>query len=139
MRDGWLGDRDVQNLARQVVDLLDPNADVRVEALNFGGRSAQWGGLSMTEELPRRAVVRIGPGNECALGVNPEWSVLGALGNLIAELSAACGHKYRGVWFPDCPGHDHPADIETADDAVILRCPTHHNEVSRIVPDVDPS
>jgi hypothetical protein len=93
----------------------------------------------MDSEGTRRVIVRIAPGNECSLGVNPEWSVIGTLAHLIAELSTACGHRFRGAWFPSCPGHDHAANTDTDEDAVVLRCPQDGHEIARLTPDLDPT
>ena len=139
MRDGWLGDRDVYDLARQAVDLLYPRAEVTVDALNPGGRWATWGGLSMAPHRPRRVTVRIGPGNQSAIGIDPDWTPVHTLAHLVDALGGACGHRFRGTWFPPCPGHEHPAVVEEADDAVLLRCPDTGRVVSRLRPDIQPS
>lgn len=136
MRDGWLGDRDLQDLARQAVDLLYPPASVTVEALNPGGRWASWGGLSMAPHRPRRVIVRIGPGNQCVIGFDPDWSPVHTLAHLIDSLSGACGHRFRGAWFPPCPGHDHAADVQESDATVVLRCPATGAIVAQLGPDL---
>ncbi|MGH8960078.1 MAG: hypothetical protein ACRDWT_02545 [Jatrophihabitantaceae bacterium] len=137
MRDGWLGDRDVDNLARQAVDLLFPPAIVAVEALNPGGRWSTWGGLSMAPHRPRRVIVSIGPGNRCIIGVNPDWSPTYTLAHLIDMLGGACSHNFRGTPFPPCPGHDHHAIVDHDADSVILQCPDTHRTVRRLTPDLD--
>lgn len=134
MADVWVNDRDLADLARQAADLLDHSASVVVEALNGGGRNASWGGLSREPGVPRRVRVRLAPGNECILGVNPGWSSISVLANLIAELAGACGHQFRGRWFPNCPGHEHPAGISTGDESVRLTCP----ETGLLVADLTP-
>lgn len=138
MRDGWLGDRDVQDLARQATDLLYPPATVTVEALNPGGRWSTWGGLSMAPHRPRRVIVRIGAGNQCVIGIAPDWTPAYTLAYLIDALGCACGHRFRGYWFPPCPGHEHAAGVEEADGAVTLRCPDTGKAAVRLTPDVQP-
>jgi hypothetical protein len=137
MRDGWPGDRDVADLARQAVDLLYPPAKVSVDALNPGGRWATWGGLSMAPHRPRRVIVRIGPGNECTIGINPDWSPVETLAHILTALSDACGHRFRGTWFPTCPGHAHAAAITAEPDAVELRCPDTSAVVDQLRPHLD--
>jgi hypothetical protein len=137
VRDGWLGDRDVQDLARQAVDLLYPAATISVEALNPGGRFATWGGLSMAPHRPRRVIVRIGAGNQCIVGIDPDWRPVHVLSHLVEALGGACGHQFRGAWFPPCPGHDHAAQVDEADDAVLLRCPDTGQVAMRLTPDLN--
>jgi hypothetical protein len=139
MRDGWQGDRDVQDLARQAVNLLYPPAEVTVEALNPGGRWATWGGLSMTPHRPRRVIVRIGPGNQCTIGINPDWPPVHTLAHLVDALGGACGHNFRGTCFPPCPGHEHPAHVDEDSDTVVLRCPDTGHVVLRLMPELEPS
>lgn len=139
MRDGWLGDRDVHDLARQAVNLLYPAANVTVEALNPGGRWASWGGLSMAPHRPRRVIVRIGPDNQCVIGINPDWTPVHTLAHLLDALGGASEHRFRGTWFPPCPGHDHPAHVGEADDAVMLHCPGTGRVAMRLNPDLEPS
>jgi hypothetical protein len=134
-----LGDRDVAEVARQAVDLLYPAARVTVDALNRGGRWATWGGLSMEPGRPRRVVVRIGPGNQCTIGVAPDWSPAFLLARLVTALGDACGHQLRGTWFPPCPGHQHAALVACVGDQVLLRCPDSGTVVRRLAPAVDPS
>jgi hypothetical protein len=138
VRDGWLGDRDVHDLARQAVKLLYPPANVTVEALNPGGRWATWGGLSMAPHRPRRVIVRIEPGNQCIIGINPDWTPVHTLAHLVDALGGACGHRFRGRWFPPCPGHDHPAQVNETDEAVVLRCPDTGLVAVLLSPDLQP-
>lgn len=140
MRDGWLGDRDVANLARQAVDLPYPPATVTVEALNRGGRWAIWGGLSMGPRCPRGVTVRIAPGNQTIVGINPDWTEAETLAHLIDALSGACHHRFRDAWYPLClPEHDHPSTASATGRAGRLTCAIDGREVTRIHPDIDPT
>jgi hypothetical protein len=138
VRDGWLGDRDVSDIARQAVDMLYPPAKVSVEALNPGGRWATWGGMSMAPHRPRRVIVRIAAGNQCVIGINPDWSPTHTLAHLLEALGGACGHQFRGAWFPPCPGHDHAASVVEGVDVVAFRCPDSGATVAMIAPDLVP-
>ena len=93
----------------------------------------------MSPHCARRVTVHIGPGNECRIGINPHWTPTHTLAHLMDALGGACGHQFRGTWFPPCPGHPHPAQVSEADDAGILRCPDTGRVVSRLSPDLHPS
>lgn len=81
-----------------------------------------------------RVTVTIAPGNSAVLGLDSRSSPTAALGDLIAELGAACGHEFRGRCFPECPGHDHPADVRVDDKVVVLVCPQSHRENATLIP-----
>lgn len=129
---GYLDFNEVNALARQAVDLLLPQAHLRIEETPrsnayiypqaTGGDHGSW-----------RITVTIAPGNSAVLGLDSRSSRAAALGDLIVELSAACHHKFRGRFFPECPGHAHPADVRVDGDVVVLVCPNdeHENDAQR--------
>jgi len=85
--------------------------------------------------------VRIGPSNECRIGINPDWSAASTLAHIITSLTGACGHRFRGSWYPRCPGHQHQATAEADDDdgVVVLPCPDTGHVVHGLMPDLDPT
>lgn len=133
MQARYLDFNEVNALARQAVDLLIPEAHLtiaetpRSNAYVYpqatGGDHGFW-----------RVGVMIAPGNSAVLGLDAQSSRAAALGNLIIELSAACHHKFRGRFFPECPGHDHPADVKVDGEVVLLLCPEDQHENVRLIP-----
>lgn len=129
----YLDFHEVNALARQAVDLLIPEARLTIEETPrnnayvypqaTGGDRGLW-----------RVTVTIAPGNSAVLGVDSRSSPAAALGELIVELGAACGHEFRGRYFPECPGHDHPADVRVDDDVVVLVCADDDRENATLVP-----
>jgi len=134
MQDRYLGFNEINTLARQAVDLLIPQAHLTIEETPrsnayvypqaTGGDHGLW-----------RVRVTIAPGNSCVLGLDSRWSPATALGNLIDELSAACHGEFRGRFFPDCPGHDHPAATKVDGGVVVLQCPDGRGENARLIPE----
>lgn len=133
MRNGWLDEGDASALSRQAVDLLDVNA-----AVTFVDESAIAPYNYLGSMYPTRSIysicVDVGS-SKCVIRLDSGWTPSEALGNLISELSAACGGRYRGKRFPPCPGHDHTSEISVREGAVLLVCPATKGEVERIVPE----
>ncbi len=116
--------------------MLYPPARVRVEALASSVTSIpKWGGIAWDRSQSRRVVVEIADESRCALGINLRWSRVEALANLIEELAHACGHRFRGSWFPKCRDHLHAANTTISDGKVALICPVDGTTVDTIVPD----
>lgn len=132
--DGYLDFNEVNTLARQAVDLLLPQAHLTIEETPrsnayiypqaAGGDHGSW-----------RVTVTIAPGNSAVFGLDSRSSRAAALGNLIVELGAACQHMFRGKFFPECPGHSHPAEVKVQGDAVLLVCPDDEHENATLLPD----
>ncbi len=124
---------EVDALARQAVDLLAPEAHLtitetpRSNAYVYpqatGGDHGLW-----------RVSVTIAPGNSATVGVDPTSSPAAALGDLIVELGAACHHRFRGRPFPECPGHNHAAQVEVDGGVVLLRCPADPAAFTELIP-----
>jgi hypothetical protein len=124
-----LTDGDVALLARQAVDLLDPDIEISIEPedpvdpYRFGHQA--WL-VQPVLDAHRRFGARI-------QSTDSPVAALGLLLEHLAEHSGA-SELFRGRLFPPCPGHDHPADIEVEDQEVVLRCPDTGEAVARIRP-----
>ena len=70
---------------------------------------------------------------KCVVRVTSAWSPAEALANLIGEFAQACGHRFRGRYFPECPGHGHAASLDLGPGEVILRCPDSAEVVEQLV------
>lgn len=133
MRDDYLEFDDVHTLSRQAVDLLLPAAHLSIEESArsnayvypqaTGGDHGSW-----------RVRVTIAPGNSAVFTISPRGSPASTLSNLITGLSGACHGEFRGRPFPDCPGHEHRANVEVEGDLVVLRCPADGHENVRLLP-----
>ena len=138
MRDGRLLDPEMHILVRQAVELLYPPARVSLEALDTWQVVPKWGGETPLGRgaIPHRAVVSISHDNQCAIAVNPLLAPAAALASIINELSAACRGQFRGVWFPNCPDHEHASTAVEVGERVELQCPLSGSAVASIEPDV---
>jgi hypothetical protein len=117
---------DVAALARQAVDLFDPDLEIRidpedpVDPYRFGAHS--W--------LIRTAAVDV--------YVTAADSYAETLARIIDQLSehGSENELFWGRAFPPCPGHPHPAQVVVEEPDVVLRCPDTDDEVGRIRPAV---
>lgn len=128
-----LTDPAVAVLARQAVDLLDPDIDVRIEP-EPGADPYRWG-------APAWLVWPLIDGPTASFGIwlPADLSPVEALARLLDGLSNDVSETARfwGQPFPTCPGHEHPASVAAAGDAaVVLRCPASGDVVGRIEPAV---
>jgi hypothetical protein len=127
-----LTDGDVAALARQAVDLLDPDLDIAIKPVDPSdpyrwGRQA-WIVEPLIDDEYRRLGIHLDSGH----------TPVEALQHLIDHLDEASETKtFWGQAFPRCvPGHVHPAQVEADSSAVVLRCPQTSQVVQRLVPDV---
>lgn len=126
-----LTDGDVALLARQAVDLLDPDIEIAIEPedpvdpYRFGHQA--WLVRPVLDDHGRFAA-----------RIQSTDSPVAALALLLEHLADHSGASalFRGRAFPPCPGHDHPADIEVEDDLVLLRCPETDEVVTRLRPEL---
>lgn len=133
MPSGYLTFHDVDSLARQALDLLDPEAALAIEqtprnnAYVFpqatGGDQGWW-----------RITATIAPGNSAVFSVDPGLAAAPALAEMITHLAAACQHEFRGRAFPECSGHTHAAQVEVDGDVVVLACPSGRGEGTTLIP-----
>ena len=146
MEDGLLAAGDAAALARQADDLLDRAAQVQViPAPTQESTVSGTPGWTIRDMDPGRGLttriweiaVRAGSAGHATLRLDAAWQPVEALGNLIADLHEVCGGKFEGRWFPECPGHDHAAEIAAAADAVIIRCPVSNATVATVRPDLN--
>lgn len=125
-----LSDGDVAQLARQAMNLLDPDIDVRIEpgvsADPYRLTPASWTVRPMFERTPTFGI-RLRAGMSSA----------DALAALVAGLSdgAAQSPRFWARLFPTCGEHEHAAEPTVEDDVVVLRCPVTGVERARLVPD----
>lgn len=126
-----LSDPEVAMLARQAVDMLDPDLDIRIdpEASHdpYGLGAHAWLVTPVIDRLPRFGI-------HVYSGMTP----VQALANLLDGLSENVSESGRfwGRAFPPCPRHTHPAQVEDGANAseVVLRCPSTGEVVDRIAP-----
>lgn len=126
-----LTDPQVAALARQAVDLLGPEIDIRIDAgagadpYRYGGsRSLVWPLID-------------GPANPpFGIWVSSTMSAAEALAHLIDGLGndVSDTRRFWGVAFPPCPRHPHPAAVEVAGEHVEFRCPQTGSVVAAIKP-----
>ena len=121
-----LTDGDVALLARQAVDLLDPESAVHIDPADpvdpYRLGSQSW--------LVRTPVAGV--------YVSAADSAAEVLARLIDQMSEY-GSESAPFWgraFPACPGHRHPAQVAVDGAEVVLRCPQSVHEVARIRPAV---
>ncbi len=126
-----LTDGDVALLARQAIDLLDPDVDLRIEpaALNDPYRlaQAQWTVWPLLDVRPTFGIkLRAGMGRAEALA-----RLITGLSDGVAESS-----RFWARVFPTCGEHPHPAGANAeGDTVVVVRCPETGEERARLVPD----
>jgi hypothetical protein len=121
-----LTDGDVAALARQAVDLLDPDIEIRidpkdpVDPYRFGAQS--W--LIHTFGVDVYA--------------SAADSYAETLARIIDQLSeyGSESERFWGRAIPPCPGHSHPARVTVEEPVVVLRCPDTGDVVARIRPEV---
>jgi hypothetical protein len=125
-----LTDPQVAALARQAVDLLDPDVGIDIAPEPGSDPYARGGGSWLVWPL-------IDGHRAFGIYVSSAWTAARALAHLIdglAENSSESG----GFWarpFPACAtGHRHPADVDAEADEVVLRCPQTREVVGRIRP-----
>ena len=123
-----LTDGDVAALARQAVDLLDPEIDITITPQDRAD-PYRWGQHAW--------VISLGDGG--AFYVEADWTPTKALSRLLDALAHDIAEtpRFRGLAFPQClPGHVHPAQIEVEGNDVVLTCPQTGKAVTRLVPEV---
>lgn len=133
MLNGWLEGRDVEALAAQAVDLLDPEGTLTVSVRAQPALVGDQGGFSLTHGHRVYDVDVAGAESDAVLRVDAGWTPADALANLIAGLSALCGNRFRGSWFPPCPGHEHCGEVDVDGD-VTISCPDSGRITRRLVP-----
>jgi hypothetical protein len=121
-----LTDGDVAALARQAVDLFDPELAIRIDP-GDPVDPYRWG---RTSWLVDAGVVGV--------EVTTQDSPADALARLLDQLSehGSEGERFWGRAFPTCPGHPHPARVEVDGSDVVFRCPDTGDTVARIRPDL---
>jgi hypothetical protein len=121
-----LTDGDVAVLARQAVDLFDPEIAINIEPADpvdpyrFGANS--W-----------RVVA--GPATVHVSSADSAAEVVAQILDQLSEYGSETERSW-GRAFPPCPGHPHPADIIIEEPVVVLRCPDTDEVVARIRPDL---
>jgi hypothetical protein len=122
-----LTDGDVALLARQVVDLLDPNVDIQIDPATDDD-PYRWGQHTWQVRvlLPERAF---------DIRLVATMSAAEAIEALVDGLSGTDEtRQFRDQAFPPCPGHPHAARLEeTGAGELVLRCPETHEIVGRFV------
>jgi hypothetical protein len=128
-----LTDGDVAALARQAVDLLDPEIPIDVEPADSVD-PYRWG---------RQAWLvwpLVDAGRAFGIYLYSEQTPVEALAHLVDQLSNDVSETERfwGQPFPPCAaGHRHPAEIDEVENStVVLRCPRTGEVVRRLVPDL---
>jgi len=131
VRNARLEDGDIAVLARQALNLLDPEAEIDIVP-QPSADPYRWGGLAGAWLVWPRLDGR----RRFAIRVTSDLSPAGALAHLIDGLAQNLSDSalFRGADFPPCPGHEHPAELGTDGDDVVLRCPDTADEVGRIRP-----
>jgi hypothetical protein len=125
-----LTDPQVAVLARQAVDLLDPDIAIYIEPradndpYRFGNRA--WTAWPLID------------GHRVfGMGVDASMAPAQALARMIDVLSgySSQSSRFRSRPFPPCvTGHNHRAGVEVDSDEVVFRCPSTHEVVTRIRP-----
>jgi hypothetical protein len=128
-----LTDGDVAALARQAVDLLDPEIAIDLEPADSAdpyrwGRHAWlvWPLIDGTRSF--------------GIYLSSVDTPVDALRRLLDQLASDVPEtaRFRGQPFPPCAaGHPHPADVAGEDEwTIVLRCPRTGEVVRRVVPDL---
>jgi hypothetical protein len=123
-----LTDGDVAALARQAVDLLDPEIDITI-APQDRADPYRWGQHAWVVSL----------GELGAFYVEADWTPAQALSRLLDALAkdVAQTPRYQGRAFPQClPGHAHLAQVDVEGGEVVLTCPQTGKAVTRLVPEI---
>ena len=125
-----LSDGDVAQLARQAMNLLDPDVDVRIEpgvsADPYRLAPASWTVRPLFERAPTFGI-------RLRAGMTPPQ----ALAALVTGLSDGVAQSPR-FWarvFPTCGEHEHASEAVVEDEVVVLRCPVEDLVRARLVPD----
>jgi hypothetical protein len=119
---------EVAALARQAVDLLDPDVAIEVEP-DSGDDPYRFGASSWM-------VWPLLDGDR-AFGVylDSTMTPATALARLVDALSEASeSRRFWGVAFPACPGHAHEATVGADADVVVVTCPSTGAVITRIRP-----
>jgi hypothetical protein len=121
-----LTDGDVVALARQAVDLFDPELAINIDPADPVD-PYRWGKNSW----------RIVAG-AIAVDVGGSDSPAETLARLLDQFSeyGSEDERFWGRAFPRCPGHQHPARVTVEEPDVVLRCPDTDEVVGRIRPDL---
>jgi hypothetical protein len=127
-------DGDVAALARQAVDLLDPEIAIEIEPADPDD-PYRWGRQAWLVWPLLNGVRSFG------IYLRTGQTPVEALAHLLDQLShdASQTARFRGRPFPPCVnGHPHPAAVRGEPDspAVELRCPLTGEVVERVVPDL---
>lgn len=125
-----LSDPEVAALARQAVDLLDPEVEIRIEPEAahdpYGFGSQAWLVSPLLDGLAN-------PG--FGIYVYGNMTPVQALARLIDGLgNASESDRFWGEPFPPCPGHPHAAAVSEEGEDVVLRCPDTREVIDRIQP-----
>jgi len=125
-----LTDPQVAVLARQAVDLLDPELAIDIRPTPCSDPYNRAGGSWLVWP-------RIDGHRSFGIYVQGSWTPVRALAQLIDGL-AENSSESKGFWsrpFPPCAsGHRHPAGVDADTDDVVLRCPDTGDVVERIRP-----
>ncbi|HEY3738136.1 MAG TPA: hypothetical protein VGL26_11920 [Jatrophihabitans sp.] len=122
---------DVAALARQAVDLLAEDVDVKLEPQSSGDDPYRMAGSTWVVWPLIDGERRFG------IWIQSSSTAVEVLARLIDGLSndASETTRFWGQPFPLCPGHPHPAKIsETTGEVVVLRCPATKDIVAQIRP-----
>jgi hypothetical protein len=124
-----LSDPEVAVLARQAVDLLDADVDVRLEPQAshdpYGLGAHAWLVTPVIDRLPHFGIYVYS-------GMTPAQALAHLIDGLGENVSEA--GRFWGRAFPPCPQHTHPARVEEDGESVVLRCPSTGEIVERIAP-----
>lgn len=125
-----LTDPQVAALARQAVDLLDPDVAIDIAPQPGSDPYGRSGGSWLVWP-------RIDRQHSFGIYVDSAWTPVRALAQLIDTLSEHSSESggFRAQPFPPCAtGHRHPARVEAGDESVVLRCPDTGQVVRQIAP-----
>ena len=125
-----LTDGDVALLARQAVDLLDPDVDVRIEPAPLTDpyrlAPAAWTVRPLLDVRPTFGIA-----------ITAGMTRAGALARLLGGLSDGVAESPR-FWarvFPTCGDHPHAASAVADGDEVAIRCPETGEQRARVSPE----
>jgi hypothetical protein len=117
-----MAEDDVAAVVRQGVDLLGP--DIAVE-------------VTRGDDVIEQFVWPLTDGERSfSIWLDTTWHPVTILGHVLETLAENVSEtkRFRGMPFPACPGHPHPASVVTADTGVEFRCPATSVAVGRIAP-----